>query len=38
MMMRVIAKTNHFTDDELEDMRRSMHDTVVKKDQELVID
>ena len=22
MMMRVIAKTNHFTDDELEDMRR----------------
>ena len=22
MMMRVIAKTNHFTDEELEDMRR----------------
>ena len=22
MLMRVIAKTNHFTDDELEDMRR----------------
>ena len=27
MMMRVIAKTNHFTDEELEDMRRTNHFT-----------
>ena len=28
MMMRVIAKTNHFTDDDLEDMRREAVNSV----------